>query len=434
MTVPHDQPLQLIREGPTELLVPQGERALGPGRTREGVFFNPAMALGRDLSVLYLAAVVQPGMKVLDALTGLGARAVRWRWEVPGDYQVTANDWSPPAVALARANISRRPASGGRALDTGCAPADGAGPAATVSPAIRLLERPLGALLAEERFAFIDLDAPGSPVPFLDAACQSMAEGGHLLVTATDTMILAGTQPRVCRRRYGAWPMPGELGHEVAVRVLVGAVVRTAARYTLAASPTLCYAHGHWYGAYVRLTKDEAGADAALDALGYAVRCGRCWDRRVIRGERGGSDGGAEDGGDDGGDDGSAEGGGGWTTRCRRCGASARLAGPLWTGSLWDTGLLRRMVADERPLATQQEVRGALQGWLEEADAPPLYYDLHAAAGHLARLGRGGKLPRLDTVQERLVKGGFRSVRTHFARVGLKTDAPAPVFLDLVGE
>lgn len=378
----HD-PLQLIQEGPTKLLVPPGGRRSGPGTSRQGVFFNPATAFARDLSVLYVAAVVQPGMRVLDGLTGVGARAVRWRSEVPGDYDVTANDRSPQAMAIAQRNVSHCLAHGGGD--------------------IRLLQRPLAAVLAEETFDVIDLDAPGTPAPFLDIACQSLRANGHLLITATDTMILAGPQPKICRRRYGAWPLRGELGHEVGVRILVGAVVRTAARYSMVASPSLSYVHGHWYGVYVQVTKDETRADAALEQLGYVVFCSACWERSVISSDI-------------------------QPTQCVHCGEAVRTAGPLWTGTLWDSTLLQRMLADERPLAVQKDVRSALKGWLQEADGPPLLYDIHAAAAHL---GRGARVLRLETLQQQLAARGFRSVRTHFAKVGIKTDAGARLVLEL---
>jgi tRNA (guanine26-N2/guanine27-N2)-dimethyltransferase len=305
---------------------------------------------------------------------------------VPGDFRLTASDRSPQATAVARRNL-----------------------AADWRAGVRLVQRPLGALLAEERFDFIDLDAPGSPVPFLDAACQALRGGpggAHLLVTATDAMVLAGAQPAACRRRYGARPLQGELGHEVAVRILLGAIVRAAARYGLAAAPALAYRRGHWYGVYVRLQRDGAGADAALDALGYAVACPRCWDRRAVPGDLP-------------------------PAACAVCARPTRPAGPLWTGRLWDPALLRRLLADVdagRPLATGARVRAALVGWLAEAEAPPLFYDLHAAAGHTG----AAAVPALEAVRRDLGALGHRSARTHFAPAGVKTDAPAALLLDVV--
>lgn len=374
--------LQLRKEGACEFLAPAGGARLGAGTSSQGVFFNPAMAFGRDLSVLYVAAVRQPGIKILDGLTGIGVRALRWRLEVGDDYEIVACDRDPQVIEIAKHNIAR-----------------------IGDESIRLLHRPLESVLAEEQFNLIDLDAPGSPMPFLDMACQSLHTRkmeGHLLITATDTMVLAGAQPRACHRRYGAWPMQGEMGHEVAVRILLGAVVRANARYGRMTVPVLSFAHGHWYGVYVRVAKDERQADAALEQLGYAFLCPSCWERRVIRGEVP-------------------------PTRCTHCGEAIRLAGPLWTGALWDAPILEQMLADGRALAQAKDVRAALKGWLQESSGPPLFYDIHAAVQHL-----GCAIPNFEELQHQLALRGFRSVRTHFAKTGLKTDADARLVLELI--
>lgn len=40
--------------------------------------------------------------------------------------------------------------------------------------------------ISKSRFNCIDLDPYGSPSPFIDAAVQSVSDGGLLMVTATD--------------------------------------------------------------------------------------------------------------------------------------------------------------------------------------------------------------------------------------------------------
>ena len=72
-------------------------------------------------------------------------------------------------------------------------------------------------------------------------------------------------------------------------------------------------------------------------------------------------------------------------------------------------------------------MRAALAGWLAEAEAPPLLYDLHAAA-----YAGTGSVPRLEAVRRDLAALGHASERTHFAPAGLKTDAPAALLLDVV--
>ena len=49
-----------------------------------------------------------------------------------------------------------------------------------------------------DRFAVIDLDPYGSPTPFLDAAVQSVADGGLLCVTCTDMAVLCGQYSSLC--------------------------------------------------------------------------------------------------------------------------------------------------------------------------------------------------------------------------------------------
>jgi tRNA (guanine26-N2/guanine27-N2)-dimethyltransferase len=179
--------------------------------------------------------------------------------------------------------------------------------------------------------------------------------------------------------------------------------VRMAARHGLAAEPKLSYSRGHWYSAYVKLATDKGRRAAALDQLGFAVACSHCWDRRIVPGEKP-------------------------SAACAACGQQVRIAGPLWIGRLWDVVLLRRLLADERPLGAGKQVRAALAGWLEEAESPALFYDLHAAARHVG----GAAVTRLDAIHQRLAAMGHPAVRTHFAKVGIKTTASAQQILDLV--
>lgn len=68
------------------------------------------------------------------------------------------------------------------------------------------------------RFDAIDLDPYGCPSAFLDAAVQSVSEGGLLLITATDMAILAGNTPETCYLKYGAVSLKSKSCHEMASR------------------------------------------------------------------------------------------------------------------------------------------------------------------------------------------------------------------------
>ena len=69
----------------------------------------------------------------------------------------------------------------------------------------------------ERRFDVIDLDPYGCPSIFLDAAVQTIKEGGLLLVTATDMAVLAGNSPETCYSKYGAISLRMKACHEMVV-------------------------------------------------------------------------------------------------------------------------------------------------------------------------------------------------------------------------
>lgn len=72
-----------------------------------------------------------------------------------------------------------------------------------------------------DRFDAIDLDPYGCPSQFLDAAVQSVADGGLLLVTSTDMAVLAGNSPETCHCKYGAISLRTKSCHEMVCSLIV---------------------------------------------------------------------------------------------------------------------------------------------------------------------------------------------------------------------
>lgn len=100
----------------------------------------------------------------------------------------------------------------------------------------------------------------GSAAPFLDAAVQSVANNGMLMVTCTDMATLSGPNQDVraavlsssspcgvrsraaaqaCFGRYGCVGIRGVYHHELAVRMLLSALRQCAARYGRHVQPLL---------------------------------------------------------------------------------------------------------------------------------------------------------------------------------------------------
>ena len=90
-----------------------------------------------------------------------------------------------------------------------------------------------------ERFDLVDLDPYGTAAPFLDAAVQSVADGGLLCVTCTDLAVLAGhNYPEKCWSLYGGVSIKAEYSHEAALRLVLHAIASAAVSYTHLTLPT----------------------------------------------------------------------------------------------------------------------------------------------------------------------------------------------------
>lgn len=368
-----------VREGRALLRLPHAERSTRGPESKEtsSVFYNPAMALNRDLSSLFLATRAEDGWTVLDGLAASGARGIRYALESGRDLNVEFNDWNPVAARL---------------IEENCRIND-------IEP--HVTQRNLAPLLYESVWHVVDIDPFGSPAPFIDGAARAVRDRGVLGLTATDATALAGVYPNVCRRRYLAVPMHNELLHEVALRILAGAAVRQAAKHDVALTPALSHATDHYYRVIFSARRGAARADEAMSRIGVVHFCPDCGDR-------------------------------GWSDseRCPACGAPVDTAGPLWAGPLVEKTAASEMLAraGDFPFAVEHAPR-LLDLLAQEAEAPGLFFDLHDM-GSRARVGS----PATEAVVEALRASGHGVWPVHFNRLGVRTTASAKEVLAIVRE
>jgi len=356
-----------VTEGTTDLLVPEGFCRKGPGARRGEVFYNRQMEFGRDISVMFGRASFGEGHRILDGLAASGARGLRLANECGVKARFFLNDRN-----LASAVLMKQNADLNHLYD------------------VEILCRDLKGLVADERFDYIDIDPFGTPVEFLDSAIQSCRRGGTLAVTATDTAPLYGTYPRTCLRRYGALSARSPFAHETGLRILIGFIVREAARHDRACEPLLCYHADHYFRCYLRIEDGASKADAALKRMGFASYDRKTLDRSVSSGREGDKD-----------------------------------AGPLWTGTLFSKGLLRSMRATN-DLGTVRRCEKALQLWKEEADAPALFFRVDELAQKTKK-----EPPKISELVSMVEAKGAKASRTHFDPKGVKTDLSARNLLKL---
>lgn len=355
-----------VKEGNVSLSVPEQPDA-GVG---DEVFFNPVQELNRDLTVCVLRAHRESAShgtpSYLDAHAATGARGVR---AAATGYDTTLCDFDPDAAALCRENLTHNDLDG------------------------RVENRNANALMHEERFDVVDLDPFGTPVPFLDAAFRSAQ--GLVCVTATDTAPLCGAHRESGVRSYSAVPQNTEYHAEMGLRVLLGTLVRTAARYDVAAVPLLSHATSHYVRTYLKITRRASDANDALGTMGYIHHCFSCLHRETEDGLIAHP-----------------------PESCPACGKRIRTAGPVWLGRANDpafVGRVREHVSDE--LGTADRARDLLSTL--DAELPtPTHYDQH----RLCKLW-GRSASAMDAFLDRLRESGFSASRAHYGGTTFKTDA-----------
>ena len=200
---------------------------VGP-RPRAEPFYNPAMALDRDVGVALVRALERAPGDGWEATAATGVRGLRLLRETSGFRSFVLTEANPRTFAVLRTNAARDPRASALC-------ADGVRPPPSAP------------------FGYVDVDPYGSPLPFLAGAVRATRTGGVLAVTATDMPVLAGAQPAACRRRYGASPVRGRLGPEGALRILLMVLVREARAQGRGLRPLLAYVGGHHVRAYVEL-------------------------------------------------------------------------------------------------------------------------------------------------------------------------------------
>lgn len=357
--------METVREGGVAVRVPERE---GPG-TGDGVFYNPEQELNRDLTVAVLRAYRnrRDVTTYLDAMTASGIRGVR---AATDGWTVTCVDIDPEAVALARSNFRSNNATG----------------------AVR--RRDANVELHRNRYDVVDIDPFGTPIPFLDAAARGTRS--LLCVTATDTAPLCGAHFAAGVRRYGAVPRNTEYHAEMGVRVLLSAIVRTAARYDVGVTPLLTHATRHYVRTYLEVDQRATAADMALAGLGSLHHCEACLYREATSGllaDR--------------------------PDACPSCRADRVVsAGPIWLDPVRDrdfVAAVRTRVTDE--MGTADRGRGLLTTIREELDTPS-HYDQHRLCNRWNRSAE-----RMETFLAALRSAGFVASRTHYGGTTFKTDA-----------
>ena len=359
-------------EGKTTFLVPQQSLAAKvPSKTP--AFFNPAAKLNRDLSVLaYKAFTPSLARKTFaDALTGIGARALRVAVEVPEMEQIYGNDINSIAIEQAgqAAKINSVSDRCHFSIDEVC----------------KFL---LHGDSEGERFGIVDLDPFGTPAKHVDCVLRAVLDGGLVSVTATDTAVLCGIYPEVCLRRYYGRPLNNSYGNETAIRLLLSLLALTASRLELAIKPIFVHATMHYLRVYASMSVSSSEANEVYSSIGYVMHCFQCGHRFMTQEYA--------------------------NPKCELCGGAMRTGGQLWIGSIQNKEFVKKMLGYD----AERQSKKVLEAAAEEASNIPYYYKADEISAKL----RTNPHPVLKVI-EKLQSAGFVASKTALNPGAFKTDA-----------
>lgn len=365
-------------------MVPTGSlNARVPPRTP--AFFNPAAEFSRDLSIIVYSSFVPrigAGEKTFaDAFSGVGSRGLRVAKEVQELDKVYMNDANPLAVEAAKESAKLNQ------IESRCH--------FSINEVCRFL---MAGTEAGDRFSIIDLDPFGTPAKHLDCVLRSVQDGGLISVTATDTAVLSGIYPEVCRRRYYGSPLNCPYGNEISLRLVTSLTALTASRLDLGIRPVFCHAFQHYLRIYATVSVSNTAANLVLENIGCVNHCFACGYRSTAKDS--------------------------CTERCPLCERRLAVGGPLWTGQMYD----RELLAEMGKHSPDKRCSKVIDASMEEIDIP-FYYMID----EVAKLLKSNPYS-VASVVERLHSSGFRASRTALNPSAFKTDARIDDILRVLGK
>ncbi|XP_029474597.1 TRMT1-like protein [Rhinatrema bivittatum] len=425
-------------------------------------FFNPRMKMNRQFIFCALAAFVEERKPAacLDAFGGTGIMGLQWAKHLGRLVKVTINDVSEKSFNMIQENclLNKMKVIKQKEED------EEEGDDVTEEGeefinAVEVTNLDANVLMHSRAFDFIHLDPFGTAVNYMDAAFRNVRNLGLISVTSTDIGTLYAKNLHVLQRNYGCSLIRTEYYREVGVRTVIGALARAAARSNKGIEVLLSVALEHFVLVVVRVLRGPPMADDCVKKIRRLIHCRWC-EERIFQKE------------------GNMLEENPYQQLPCTCyesitGKTAVELGPMWSGSIFNAGFLRRMLFEsvqygideiqtllktlicEAECTTQkmfciqlcqnnQEESGVLirrpdvaadylspsgkrkrpdmakrsqkQGKFETTH-PAFYYSIHRHSI------RGMNIPKLNKFLQYLTETGFQVSRTHFDPTGVRTDA-----------
>ncbi|KAJ9052153.1 RNA methyltransferase tRNA(m5U54)methyltransferase, variant 3 [Entomophthora muscae] len=274
-----------------------------------------------------------------------------------------------------------------------------------------------------KHFDIIDLDPYGSAAPFVDAAVQSVSNGGLLCVTCTDLGVLASSQyPEACYTKYGGVPLKAAFCHEAALRMVIHMLMTSAARYKRAIQPLVSCSIDFYVRIFVRVVDSASLIKFNASNTSVVFRCSGCGIYtlssmgRVTKNSNQNKFGPTQ--------------GPPVNSTCNFCHSTIHMAGPMYSGSLHNKEFVSAMLKFVQDNTTKFQTSKRMEGMLtvisEEIEAPLFY--LPCDLSSTVRTST----PDYLTLASAFINLGYKVSSSHCTAGSLKTDAPPEAIWDVM--
>lgn len=339
-------------------------------------FLNPKALLSRDLSIAFINAVINKdskGLSAIDTTSATGIRGIRYYKET-GIKNITMLEINKTSFNELSKNIKYNKLENKISI-------------------FNTSMQEFANSLDHERYNFIDLDPFGSAAPDLNDIMKLAKDGSYGMITSTDVAVLCGAHYDACLKVYSAQPLHNEMCHEVGIRILIGAIARTASLFNFGIKPEISISYLHYMRVFIKFKHGALNAVNSYKNTGYISYCKSCGNFEVSKLVP-------------------------KNTNCNICGNRYVNAGPLWIGKIQDNKTVMKVkdIMENSKIYPESEKK-FISSISNEIDYP-LYYHIPSITKMM-----GVKSVSYKKVMDNLVKLGFEVSKTHMSDESIKTDA-----------
>ncbi len=339
------------------------------------VFYNPQMKLNRDISILLINNYFEKKIDFCDPMIASGIRELRLLKIIPDKFNsLSLGDISKTAIKNAKKNFKINKIK---------------------QKNISFFNTDALNTINSKYFDYIELDPFGSPVPFIDIACQKIKHNGILSITATDTAALCGTYPKTSLRKYGINTYYTYFYEELGLRNLIAYSKRQAAKYNKVLKPIISYTNKHYYKVFFKVEESKSSSYESIKNLKYLSWNPKTQNILIL------------------------------DTKNINI-KNELLLGPTYIGNLNDKSFIKKLIENSNILEEKKEVLNLLNSLYEELDIIG-HYNIH-------KLQKEYKIKerKFSEIIELIEKSNFLVSRPHNSKFTLKTNASSEELIKIL--